>query len=304
MNIHAAKSTNNINKFKINFSYSNDGKSIQYFDKDVINNVKKDIRLDIDKYRPTDELLNECIIKLNNANIFKNSSTSIIKNLQNVDDIQEKTIINDDMDDEEKTENREKEILEELFDIDIEKDDFDDSQLYKKKQNNEDKNMEKEKDIEINENSNKKKFYEVDDVKEYNKKVEKEKEKINTDKSEGNTINTKDSIKYKRKINKNLFNKSRPFPAHNKKDLATDGLFIHQYQSGIKMSSNHNNFIQSKKIIPKELFYYSTRKSKDYNNNLSSSNHKIFKEKKKSNLYLKKNNNNENNKLKIYKGKK
>jgi hypothetical protein len=37
------------------------------------------------------------------------------------------------MDDEEKTENREKEILEEIFDIDIEKDDFDDSHLYKKK---------------------------------------------------------------------------------------------------------------------------------------------------------------------------
>ena len=310
MNIHVAKSTNNINKFKIKFNYSNDGKVIQHFNNDIINNVKKDIKSDIDKYHPTDELLNECIIKINNVNILKNSSTSITKNLQNVDDIQEKTIINDDLDDEEKTENKEKEILEELFDIDIEKDDFDDSHLYKKKQNNEDKNIEKEKekDIEINENSNKIKCYEVDDAKEYNKVIEKEKEKekekINTDKSEGNTINTKDSIKYKRKINKNLFNKSRPFPAHNKKDLATDGLFIHQYQSGIKMSSNHNNFMHSKKILPKELFYYSTRKSKDYNNNISSSsNQKIFKEKNKSNLYLKNNNNNENNELQISKGK-
>ena len=323
MNIHAAKSTNNINKFKIKFNYSKDGKTLQNFDKDVINNVKKDIRIDIDKYHPADELLNECIIKLNNSNILKNSSTSITKNLQNIDDIQEKTIINDDMDDEEKTENKEKEILEELFDIDIEKDDFDDSHLYKSNQNNEDKNVKKEKEkyIEIKENENKKKFYEVDDVKEYNKKTEKEKEKekekerskekskekskdkINTDKSEGNTINTKDSIKYKRKINKNLFNKSRPFPTHSKKDLATDGLFIHQYQSGIKMSSNHNNFMQSKKIFPKELFYYSTRKSKDYNNNMSSSNHKIIKEKNKSNLILKNNNKNENNELQISKGK-
>ena len=63
--------------------------------------VKKDIKSDIDKYHPTDELLNECIIKINNVNILKNSSTSITKNLQNVDDIQEKTIINDDLDDEE-----------------------------------------------------------------------------------------------------------------------------------------------------------------------------------------------------------
>ena len=311
MNIHAAKSTNNINKFKINFSYSNDGKLIQNYDKDIINNVKKDIRIDNDKYRPTDELLNECIIKLNNAHILKNSSTSITKNLQNLDDIQEKTIINDDMDDEEKTENKDKEILEELFDIDIEKDDFDDSHLYKNKQNNEDKNMKKEiekekkkeKDIEIKENINQKKCYEVDDAKEYNKNIEKEKEKINNDKSEGNTINTKDSIKYKRKINKNLFNKSRPFPVHNKKDFTTDGLFINQYQSGLKMSSNHNNFLQSKKIFPKELFYYSTRKSKDYNNNMSSSNQKIFKEKNKSNLYLKNSNNNENNELQAAKGK-
>lgn len=145
MNIHVAKSTNNINKFKIKFNYSNDGKVIQHFNNDIINNVKKDIKSDIDKYHPTDELLNECIIKINNVNILKNSSTSITKNLQNVDDIQEKTIINDDLDDEEKTENKEKEILEELFDIDIEKDDFDDSHLYKKKQNNEDKNIEKKK---------------------------------------------------------------------------------------------------------------------------------------------------------------
>ena len=307
-NIHTAKSTNNINKFKINFSYSNDGKIIKNFEKDIINNIKKDIKIDIDKYHHNDELLNEYIIKLNNGNILKNSSISITKNVQNVDDIQEKTIINDDMDDEEKTENRDKDILEELFDdIDIEKDDFDDSHLYKNKQDNEDKNIKKEKDIEISQNTNKKKCFEVDDALEYNKKIEKEKEKLNVDKSEGNTINTKDSLKYKRKINKNLFNKSRPFPNNNKKDLAnkldTDGLFIHQYQSGLKLGSNHNNIMQSKKICPKELFHFSTRKSKDYNNNISSSNRKIFKEKNKSNLYLKNSNINENNELCISKGK-
>ena len=160
---------------------------------------------------------------------------------------------------------------------------------------------------------NKKKYFEADDALEYNRNIEKEKEKetLDEDKSENNTINTKGSVKRKKiKINKNHFNKSRPYLTNNKKDLLNtnklniEELLNNQFQSGLKMSSNNNFVTKSKRVFPKELFNYSTRKSKDnIQNNMISSNYKIFKGKHKTNIYLKNNSDNaqDNNELSNYK---
>ena len=305
-NFHSTKSTKNINTFKKNNMNKKDiDNDNQIFDKILIKNIlsskeKKGFKItDIDNFPPPDELLNECIINLNKANSLKSSSNSVTKNIQFSEEVQEKTIINDDIDEEEKNENN---AYEDLFDdIDTEKDDFNDSNLINN-QKNESKKKLKE---------NKKKYFEADDALEYNRNIEKEKEKLKEEKSESNTINTKGSVKRKkRKINKNHFNKSRPYLTNNKKDLLNtnklniEELLNNQFQSGLKMSSNNNFMNKSKRVFPKELFNYSTRKSKDnIQNNIISSNYKIFKEKHKTNIYLKNNSDNahDNNELVNYK---
>ena len=310
-NFHATKSTKNINTFKNNNMNSNNKKDIDIDNKlydqiiiknDLNNKEKKAFKItDIANFPPPDELLNECIINLNNANSLKSSSTSVTKNINFSEEIQEKTIINDDIDEEEKNENN---AYEDLFDdIDTEKDDFNDSNLI----NNQKKKSQKKL------KENKKKYFEADDALEYNRNIEKEKEKeiLKEDKSESNTIDTKGSVKRKkRKINKNHFNKSRPYLTNNKKDLLNtnklniEELLNSQFQSGLKMSSNNNFMNKSKRVLPKELFNYSTRKSKDsITNNIIPSNYKIFKEKHKTNIYLKNNSDsaNDNNELANYK---
>ena len=294
---HSTKSTKNINTFKNTYMNSPNNKVIgndnQLYDKIIINNLNsketKGFKIsDITNFPPPDELLNECIINLNKANSLKNSSNSVTKNIQFSEEVQEKTIINDDIDEEEKNENN---AYEDLFDdIDTEKDDFNDSNLIN--------NQKKESQKILKEN--KKKYFEADDALEYNRNIEIEKEKLKEDKSESNTLNAKGSVKRKkRKINKNHFNKSRPYLTNNKKDLLStnklniEELLNSQFQSGLKMSSNNNFMNKSKRVLPKELFNYSTRKSKDnIQNNIISSNYKIFKEKHKTNIYLKNNSDN------------
>ena len=304
---NATKSTKNINTIQNNMNSVNN-KAIYYdnelYDKIIKNNLnnkeKKGFKIsDITNFPRPDELLNECIINLNKANSLKSSSTSVTKNIQFSEEVQEKTIINDDIDEEEKNENN---AYEDLFDdIDTEKDDLNDSNLINNTKNQSQKKLKE----------NKKKYFEADDALVYNINIEKEKEILKEDKSESNTINTKGSVKRKkRKINKNHFNKSRPYLTNNKKDLLNtnklniEDLLNNQFQSGLKMNSNNNFATKSKRVFPKELFNYSTRKSKDnIQNNILSSNYKIFKEKNKTNIYLKNNsqNDHDNNELVNYK---
>ena len=320
LNIHPAKSSSNINEYKNNNENLNtpNNKMInnklvnKTSDTDLSEKVKKDVILNINSYSPPspNDLLNEYIINLNNTNSLKNSTTSINKNIQFSEELQEKTIINDDIDEDEKNEYKEKKIYEELFDdIDTERDDFNDSNLFinnKKNEEGNDKKMQNFKEAKENLiNENKKKCFEVDDALNYYKNIEKEKineENLDNENIEKNIINNKSSInKNKRKINKNIFNKSRPYP-NNTKDLYSstklniNSLFVNQCQSCLKNSLNDNNFLQpSKKILPNELFNYSNKKKiENKQNNMTSSTYKIIKEKSKSNLYLK-NNANSNN---------
>ena len=325
LSIHTAKSTSNINFYK-NYNNSNN-KNKKEIDNhlnenDIINKVKKEIKIDIiNNLNPTNDLLNEYMKNLNKANSLKSNTNSINKKIQLTEDNYEKTIVNDDIAEEEKNENKEKEkekdnnIIygeKELFDdIDTEKDDINGYNIIINNNNDEndniinsiDNNIDKEENDIINfkediDRENKKKYFEADDALEYNKNKEKEIFIQEINENESNTINAKSSVnKSKRKLNKNFFNKSKPYPISNKKNikLNRNGLFINRYQSGIKNGQvNNNNFLpSSNKILPKEFFNYSTRKQKEiFHNNISSTNYKIFKEKAKTNLYLKYNSNN------------
>ena len=327
LNIQTAKSSSNINRFRNNFlnvNNNNQNEIDQIINKDdIISKVKKEIKLDfLNSLVPTGDLLKECLTNLNKANSLKNSSDSLSKKMQISDENQEKTIINDDMDEEEKNDYKEndKEICgeKELFDdIDTEKEDIKDTNIIFNNYRNEDctiSNHENDNENELIDSKEvlgkekKKKCFEADDAFEYSKSKENIKliREINDNENESNTINAKSSYNNsKRKFNKNLFNKSKNSKISNKKELGIGNklnrnkIFIGRYQSGTKNGqTNKNKFLQSKKkSYPKEYFNYSsTRKKFEKNqNNISSFNSKLFKEKTKANLYLKYNSNNNEN---------
>ena len=327
LSIHTAKSTSNINTFKNKSNGNNNKKELDNHinENDIINKLKKEIKIDIiNNLNPTNDLLDEYMKNLNKANSLKSNTNSINKKIQLTEENYEKTIVNDDIGEEEKNENKEKDKDNKIYgenelfdDIDTEKDDINDYNIilssHKIEENNNNENNidndENENDIinfkEDTEKENKKKYFEADDAFEYNKNKDKEKFIQEINENESNTINAKSSLnKNKRKFNKNYFNKSKPYPISNKKELKINrnGLFINRYQSGSKNGQiNNNNFLPpSSKILPKDFFNYSTRKQKEIiHNNISSSNYKLFKEKAKTNLYLKYNSNNNNDNIEL-----
>ena len=300
LNIHTAKSSCNINSFKNNFIDLNNNKNKfdnKIDENEIINKVRKEIKIDIiNNFRPSADLLNEVMTNINQANSLKSSSNSVNKNIQLSEENQEKTIINDDIEEEEKNE-KEKDNYgdQQLFD-DIDQDLNDSNVIINNNKNNDDDdNNNINKEIKEDFNQIKKKYFEADDALEYNKNMEKEKLIVLNNENESNTINAKSSFnRNNRKLNKNFFNKSKPYPINNnKRDLRLgnkinrNSPFINQYQLGKSNVHNHNNFLQtSKKNVSKELLNYSSRKKNEINN-LSSSNYKLFKEKTKSNLHLK-----------------
>ena len=310
-NNQMTKSTNNISSLRNNYMnfINNSAKTDnQKSENEIVNKAKKEIKIDIiNNFRPTSDLLNEYMTNLNKGNDLKSIETPFNKTLYLSDENQEKTIVNDDIEEEEKNENKVKDYEEkELFDdIDTEKEDINDSNLI-----NSDKNEKNKKDKQNSifyrikedfKNKSNKKYFEADDILEFNKSMKKEKIIEENNENESNTINTKSPFKpKKRKFNKNLFNKSKAYPMSNKKELELGNkynknrLFINNYQSSFKNSVNNNKFLQSSKNkIKKELFNYSSRKKGDKReNNIISSNYQLFKEKEKSNVYLKNNSNN------------
>ena len=314
--LQTTKSSNNFISHRNNYMNLNNKVVNKTNENEIFNKIKKEIKLDnINNFRPTGDLLNEFMTNLNRANDLKSIANSFNKAYHSSEDNLEKTIINDDLEEEEKNENKDKEYEEkELFDdIDTEREreDFNiqNLKIYNGKMNDEEQNNKEIKNNIFNEvkedldNKNKKKYFEADDILEYNKNMEKEKLIKEDNENESKTIEAKSSFKQKkRKFNKNLFNKSKPYPNNNKKELELGNkfnknhLFLNNYQSSLKISVNNNKFLQSSKNqLKREYFNYSSRKRKeDRQNNITSSNYKLFKE--KSNMYLKNNssNNNEN----------
>ena len=216
------------------------------------------------RYNPTNELLNQFLKSLNN-NSNLNTSIKINKSIQFSE--QDKTIINDDNDEEEKK--GEQPIFDDIIDIE--------------------ENTEKTKSLNKEEKN--------DDIK--------DKEQENENNESSIPANEKKSIKKKRKINKNLFNKGKinkyQLNINNIKDnnnnnnkLLINGLFLNN-------NNNNNNNKEKLDIKIEEKFDYLSKRNfckdiftmrkKDslYSNNISTSNYKLFKEKEKekSNIYLK-----------------
>ena len=214
------------------------------------------------RYNPTNELLNQFLKSLNN-NSNLNTSIKINKSIQFSE--QDKTIINDDNDEEEKK--GEQPIFDDIIDIE--------------------ENTEKTKSLNKEEKN--------DDIK--------DKEQENENNESSIPANEKKSIKKKRKINKNLFNKGKinkyQLNINNIKDnnnkLLINGLFLNNN------NNNNNNNKEKLDIKIEEKFDYLSKRNfckdiftmrkKDslYSNNISTSNYKLFKEKEKekSNIYLK-----------------
>ena len=210
------------------------------------------------RYNPTNELLNQFLKSLNN-NSNLNTSIKINKSIQFSE--QDKTIINDDNDEEEKK--GEQPIFDDIIDIE--------------------ENTEKTKSLNKEEKN--------DDIK--------DKEQENENNESSIPANEKKSIKKKRKINKNLFNKGKinkyQLNINNIKDnnnkLLINGLFLNNNNNNkekldIKIEEKFDYL--SKRNFCKDIF---TMRKKDslYSNNISTSNYKLFKEKEKekSNIYLK-----------------
>ena len=214
------------------------------------------------RYNPTNELLNQFLKSLNN-NSNLNTSIKINKSIQFSE--QDKTIINDDNDEEEKK--GEQPIFDDIIDIE--------------------ENTEKTKSLNKEEKN--------DDIK--------DKEQENENNESSIPANEKKSIKKKRKINKNLFNKGKinkyQLNINNIKDnnnnnkLLINGLFLNNNNNDnnkekldIKIEEKFDYL--SKRNFCKDIF---TMRKKDslYSNNISTSNYKLFKEKEKekSNIYLK-----------------
>ena len=214
------------------------------------------------RYNPTNELLNQFLKSLNNnSNLY--TSIKINKSIQFSE--QDKTIINDDNDEEEKK--GEQPIFDDIIDIE--------------------ENTEKTKSLNKEEKN--------DDIK--------DKEQENENKESSIPAYEKKSIKKKRKINKNLFNKGKinkyQININNIKDnnnkLLINGLFLNNN------NNNNNNNKEKLDIKIEEKFDYLSKRNfckdiftmrkKDslYSNNISTSNYKLFKEKEKekSNIYLK-----------------
>ena len=236
------------------------------------------------KYNPTNELLNQFLLSLNNNNNNSKLNNSIKLNKSIQFSEQEKTIINDDEAEEEKK--NEQPIFD---DVDTEE-----------KDENEEK---KEKNINAG-------GAEID---EGEKKSE----------GRSIPIEEKKSLKKKRKLNKNLFNKAKinkyQLNIKNIKDnnnlnnnninnkILTNELFLNN-------NININNIIRSKSKekldlkIEEKYDYFSKRNfSKDiftirkkdslYNKNISTSNYKLFKDKEKPNIYLKNKSNMSNDEI-------
>ena len=214
------------------------------------------------RYNPTNELLNQFLKSLNN-NSNLNTSIKINKSIQFSE--QDKTIINDDNDEEEKK--GEQPIFDDIIDIE--------------------ENTEKTKSLNKEEKN--------DDIK--------DKEQENENNESSIPANEKKSIKKKRKNNKNLFNKGKinkyQLNINNIKDNNNKHLI-----NGLFLNNNNNNNNNNKEKLDikiEEKFDYLSKRNfckdiftmrkKDslYSNNISTSNYKLFKEKEKekSNIYLK-----------------
>ena len=226
--------------------------------------LKKSSKMNIYKNKIRNESEIKTLKNLSSMQDNININSNIILNKSNQYSDQEKTIINDDTDEEEKNKEEKKVEEEPIFDdIDTEKEDS----KYEKT-----KSIEKES---INNNN-----------------------EINQNESEFdiNSIN-KETIKKKRKINKNLFNKGKINKYQlnldkikdNTNKLPVKGLFLNNNnKEKLNLILNGNPEHLTNKKFSKDLFKYSTlRKRDNIQNNISSSNYKIFKEKEKPNLFLK-----------------
>ena len=246
-----------------------------------INNKIRDesdnITLQNSNYNKSNELLKE-IIKNMNKNSSIETKIKINKSIQISE--QEKTIINDDLNEEEKNINNENN--EQIFDyIETDKNDAN---------NEKSKSLEKE---ELNNDENNEKKYEC------------------------NTLAEKESYKRKkRKINKNLFNRGKinKYIQKNDKDKETSNKFLinlnNKNISNNNINEDNNNIKEqlkekpdylTKKKFVKDIFNYSTRRKREnIQNNISSYNYKIFKEKDKPNLFLKNKSNINNDAINLF----
>ena len=229
----------------------------------------------------SNELLRE-IIKNLNKNTSIETKIKIDKSIQISE--QEKTIINDDLDEEEKNINDIND--QQLFDIiETEKSDV---------------NIEKSKTLEKEEPNN---------------------DENNEKKYESNTMIEKESLKRKkRKINKNLFNKGKINKLMQKKDKETCNKYLLNVNNNNNdnknicnnNSNNDNNikdikehlkekpdFLAKKKFV-KDIFNSTRRKREKMQNNISLYNYKIFKEKDKPNLFLKNKSNMNNDAINLF----
>jgi len=285
----------------INLSKSNNDEKNNFFTKKSCNlasfkmSVKNNSDLksfqDNNNYNQTNKLLNEFIKNLNNSNNL--NSGSISKN--NYFSEQDKTIINDDLEEEEKKEKIKENELSLFDDVDTEKDELNTDENDKKK------NILKEikENLSFQSNTKLKEVKEADDMILEHKKLNDD--NIDNDiEYESNTINVKDDNKQKkkRKINKNLFNKTKKnqykiITNKDKQDkLLINGIFSgsNPEQLDLKISSNfiYNNNNDSKNKFSKDILNYSTNKKREnIIKNISSSNYKIFKAKAKNNLFSK-----------------
>ena len=205
----------------------------------------------LSNYNQSNKLLNEFIKNLNKYSCL-DSSIKINKSIQFSE--QEKTIINDDLFEEEKNINNENNSDEQLFDvIETEKD---------------------ESKIEKSKSFDKEKIKDVENIE---------------DKKKFNTIKVEEVLnKKKRKINKNLFNKGKIYKYQlvTKKDKnISNMLFINRNHKKEPVTDNPE--YMPKKKFSKEIFNFSKRKKDQIQNNISSSNYKLFKEKEKPILFLK-----------------
>ena len=257
------------------------------------NNSDLKLFQDNNNYNQTNKLLNEFIKNLNNSNNL--NSGSISKN--NYFSEQDKTIINDDLEEEEKKEKIKENELSLFDDVDTEKDELNTDENDKKK------NILKEikENLSFQSNTKLKEVKEADDMILEHKKLNDDNiDNDNDIEYESNTINVKDDNKQKkkRKINKNLFNKTKKnqYKIITNKDKQ-DKLLINSIFSGsnpeqldLKISSNfiYNNNNDSKNKFSKDILNYSTNKKREnITKNISSSNYKIFKAKAKNNLFSK-----------------
>ena len=225
--------------------------------------LKKSSNMNIYKNKIRNESEIKTLKNLRSMQDNVNINSNIILNKSNQLSDQEKTIINDDTDEEEKNEEEKKVEEEPIFDdIDTEKEDS---------KNEKTKSVEKESinNNEINEKENDFEF---------------------------NSIN-KEITKKNRKINKNLFNKGKINKYQLNLDKIKDktnklpvkGLFLNnKNKEKLNLKLNGKFEYSTNKKFSKDLFKYSTiRKRDSVQNNISSSKYKIFKEKEKPNLFLK-----------------